>query len=139
MKTNKHKTKKTSRWQKKQVFCISADVYRVDVVVAVDSKEKDVYEWAKKNAKKHASEIAARIKGWDDDSCEGRMYPGNGFIVFINSNESWIKTFGTLVHEMTHVVHYLLRDRRIPLIEDTEEAYTYLIEHLMTEAAREML
>ncbi len=83
------------------------------------------------------------IKGWDEDdgvATEARMYPlPKGFIVFINPRASWISTFGSLVHEMTHVSHYLLRDRRIPLNEDTEEAYTYLVEYLVTTVARTIL
>lgn len=135
---------KKKRWQQRQIFLINADIFKVDVVIAVDSTEADAVKWMKKNAHKRLHEqLAEKFKGWDEDckgDCEGRMFEtGGGFFVFIRSNESWVKTFGTLVHEMTHVTHYLLRNRRMPLSEDTEETYAYLIEYLMSEAARKML
>ncbi len=39
-------------------------------------------------------------------------------------------TVGTLVHEITHAAHHLLKQRSVPLSEDTEEVYAYMIEFL---------
>lgn len=37
-------------------------------------------------------------------------------------------TFGTLVHEAVHAAHHLLKARKTPLAEETEEVYAYTIE-----------
>ena len=39
----------------------------------------------------------------------------------------------TLIHEIVHSVHYIFREREIPLSEDTEEVAAYMIEYICNE------
>lgn len=130
-------------WEKKQIICINVDVFKVDVVIIVDGQEKDAIQWFKRVSDKDVKEFAEGIKGWDEDSkgmVEGRMFElMDGFVVFLKTYKSWIKLFGNLVHEMTHVTQYLLKHRRIPLSEDTDEVHAYLVEFLVKEAAKKLL
>ena len=68
-------------------------------------------------------------------NCEGRFictrYDTSGlFVVF------WLKSSAdvpVIVHEAFHAVWYFLRDKGLKLSEDSEEAYTYMLEWLMRE------
>ena len=131
------------RWQKKRIFVVDVAVFKVDVLVAVDCGEKDVLAWFKKHGAAKHDEVKEVISEWDEDSKTstlGRMYQASGgFIVFLKSHQSWIEMFGLLVHEMTHVTQYLLKDRRVPLSMDTDEVHAYLVEYLVKSVAREIL
>jgi len=131
------------RWQKKQVINIDVELFKVDVMIFVAMSEKEIRQRKKMVSKKYEKEFLECIEDWDKDSdaqTQGRMHSlGGGFVVLIKTNESWVKTFGVLIHEMTHVTQYLLKDRRIPLSEDTDEIHAYLVEYLVTTAARKML
>lgn len=128
----------------KQMFCVNTDVWRVDVVVSINMSGKETYRKLRRWKIPAKSLIDAKkmCDEWDndEDSIDGRMYKlSGGFLVFLNMPRTKFRqAVGTLVHEMTHVTHYLLRDRRIPLSEDTEEAHTYLVQYLTTEALKRM-
>ena len=63
-------------------------------------------------------------------SVEGTMYPlSKGYLVLLKTKkDSFRHNLCIAIHEICHVAHYILRKVRIPLNEDTEEAYTYLVE-----------
>ena len=48
-------------------------------------------------------------------------FGGGGSIIWANPKSNT----GTLVHEITHAAHHLLKCRSIPLSSDTEEVYAY--------------
>lgn len=129
--------KKTPHFWDKKYFVISVDMFNVDVIVLINGSKQENTQWLKRlMGEKFSFFKEEMLEGWEDVSTEGRMIPCNaGFIVLLKVEKNRFRKFvGTLVHEMTHVSHYLLRDRRIPLLEDTEEVYTYLVQHLVTEA-----
>ena len=135
---------KKKHWEEKQIFVLIVAMFKVDVVVSIGMSAKEILRWTNRHAKEYIKEeIAEQIKEFDTDfqrDGQGRMIQtGGGFLVAIRPNPSWVKTFGTLVHEMTHVTQYLLKDRSIPLSQDTDEVHAYLVEYLVTSAARKML
>jgi len=64
---------------------------------------------------------------------EGQMYMlEKVFAVRVKLfKDSHRQNLGTITHEITHIVQYILRERRIPLNVDTEEVYAYLTEDLL--------
>lgn len=60
-------------------------------------------------------------------------FTGGGSIMWIRNK----KDLGTLVHELTHAVHYLLQCKNIPLSEDTEEVFAYLNQFLFNSFTKE--
>ncbi len=135
----KMKTKKTKKdFSDKKIFVVHVGVYRTDIVFCINSSRAEIIEWFKKNAK--ASLKKTELDGFHEtETNEGRMIQiSGGFLVLLKVKKDYFREFvGNLVHEATHVSHYLLRDRRIPLIEDTEEAYTYLVQHIVVQALLE--
>lgn len=137
--------KKKQFWHT-QMFVVNVHIYRVDVVVCVNMSGKDAYRRFRRWKLKAGSLEKAKecCDDWEKDHREGthdgRMFNLNGgFLVFLKLGKNRFRQgVGILVHEMTHVTHYLLRNRNIPLTEDTEEAHTYLVQYLTTEALREL-
>lgn len=129
-------------WHTK-LFILHVAVYKVQVIVCInmtgDEILKRVSKIASASAVKEIIEIASD-QNKKDKITQGTMYQlQGGFLVTIRADKnSFRDTVGILVHEMTHVTHYLLRDRRIPLSEDTEEAHTYLVEYLVTQSLKLM-
>jgi hypothetical protein len=122
-------------------FKIEADIFKVDVGVAVNLKQHDLMRKVRRLCSDEAmlQELREESEGWDSAKCgEGRMCKmGGGFIVLLRAEKIGFCTFSALiVHEMVHVTQYLLRDRRIPLVQDTEEIHAYLTEHLVEKALK---
>lgn len=136
--------KRADFWHPK-VLILSADVYNVDIIVIVNMPSKEALR--KLKGKVPAKELVA-LKGmteeWDKDIesgvVEGRMFQlKGGFVVFVNlDRHKFRKSVGTLVHELSHVTHYLLLNRQIALSQETDEAYAYLMEHLTVQALRKL-
>jgi hypothetical protein len=124
------------KWTDKKVFHVSVDMFSVDILFVCNAKEKRAKKFLKKmcgeNYKRFPKES---LEGWNDAVTLGRMIAfSGGFVVLLKNKDGNFRNFvATAVHEITHVSHYLLRDRRIPLNEDTEEVYTYLTEYITRE------
>lgn len=134
------------RFWDKQFHVLSVDMFKVTVGVAVNMDEKEIERAVRRVAKPKYVDIdqwvEAELKGWDESrSTGGRMTQfGGGFVVFLRFEKNCERdAIGIVVHEMVHVAQYLLRDRRIPLQEDTEEVHAYLTEHLVVEALKMVL
>lgn len=122
-------------------FTVSVDVFKVDIIFIINQDIKDI----KKNIKKYVGKSytifdESELDNWEKETNEGRMIPfKGGFIVLLKADKDKFRKFvGILSHECIHIGHYLLRDRRIPLNEDTEEVYTYTIEHIIFEALNKL-
>lgn len=65
-------------------------------------------------------------KHGEDVWCQATQFPfgGGGSIIWSKPENE----LGTLVHEITHAVHHALKARSVPLSEDTEEVYAYMME-----------
>lgn len=120
-------------------------MFKVDVGVAVNMNEAEIKRHWRKIKPAAFTALCKELAGWDEDKTEeghalGRMcIVLSSFVVLLNlDRRQFRESVGTLTHEMTHVAQYLLRHRRIPLSEDTEEVHSYLTEYLVTEALRRM-
>lgn len=140
-------TKKAKRksWKDKKFFHIHVPVWNLDVCVSVAYNGKETYEKLQKitEVKKDIlDDIKVLLYEYDTEGEEvkGRMFSlSGGYIVCIRPyKDDFRRTIALIVHEMTHVSHYILRDRRIPLSEDTEEAYAYLVEFLVKETLNKL-
>lgn len=56
---------------------------------------------------------------------EAFFLSGGGALVWMRRDDK-----GVLVHELMHVAWHILSSKGVPLTDDTQEAYCYLIEHL---------
>lgn len=132
------------RWEKKQRFCIDVGVFNTEVMVFVNHSEREILAWAKKAVPDDIETVKEEIENWDEHvasrSEDGRMCRLAGsFFVLLKPYANLSSTVSSLVHELTHVTQYLLRRRRVPLTQDTEEVHAYLIDYLVREAANKML
>lgn len=136
----KEKRKKKEFWHKRH-FVLSADVFETDIAFFINMSEKEIAVALKKMAGDNYEKFDRdELERWDENAYHGRMIPFlGGFIVLLKADkDSFRKFVGILVHEITHVVQYLLRNRRIPLSEDTEEVHAYLSEFLTRTALNKL-
>ena len=129
--------KKNKVWTDKSDFLVRVDMFKVDIVFICNCNEKKTKKALKRACGDNYSNFKKeQLEGWDDDDHLGRMIPfRGGFIVLLKGTGGGFRTFiSVMVHEITHVVQYLLRDRRVPLTEDTEEVHAYLTEYITREA-----
>lgn len=131
------------QFHEKQCFNIDVHVWDTDVGVFVNMTEEEVIKKMRKWGAKevHLDEMQhpatlGTIAGWNDDlnkgTSPGRMCVfGGSFVVLMKTQRMKpITATGVVIHEMTHVAQHILRKRRTPLIEETEEAHAYLVEFL---------
>lgn len=135
------KRKKATKkdWWRKQCFVVTVDMFCTDVGFCIGTTAKEAKAWVKKvSGTKYKNLDYEQFDSWEsEEKNEGRMVPFcGGFIVLLKADKrtQFRKFVGLLTHEVTHVVQYLLRDRRVPLSEDTEEVHAYLTEFLVSEA-----
>ena len=129
--------KKNKVWTDKSDFHVGVDMFKVDIIFVCNCNEKQVKKRLKKACGSNYPNFKKKyLEGWDDEITMGRMIPFmGGFIVLLKGTGGGFRTFvSIMVHEITHVAQYLLRDRRIPLTEDTEEVHAYLTEYITREA-----
>lgn len=69
--------------------------------------------------KKHGNRKSTRATQFPMD--------GGGSVIWLHPEAK----LGTLVHEIVHASHHLLKCREVPLSEDTEEVYAYLQQFLV--------
>ena len=129
--------KKKLNFYDKQFFNIYVGVYQTDVTVAINMSEKEVLKEAKKIVEpKFYKLFEERVPGWDEaikGTILGRTIQiGGGFCVLLTANKTEFRRFvGLVTHEMFHVTSGLLGKKGMELTPDTDEAYAYLIEHLV--------
>jgi hypothetical protein len=131
------------QWHTPQFHVLNVDVYNTDVGVAVNMSEDAVL---RRIAKLHSNtdnlaSLRRDISGWDDNPANvGRMAPlAGGFVVLFRfDRRDFRKAVGTIAHEMTHVTQWLFRNRNTPLTPDTDEAYAYLTDYLVTTTLRRL-
>jgi len=110
---------------------INEPVFKADITLVISKWEDFIKEIKNILVADKFKELEEMIKEKNKDT--GKWYlatqfpfPGGGSVIWANEN---IDT-GTLVHELVHTAHHLLDTRSVPLSEDTEEVYAYLIEFL---------
>ncbi len=138
--------KKKSKVNKKQVFHIEAIPYKQDIVVVINGDLSDLIKFYKKiNGERANKNIEYLKENCSNESLlegqqQGMIIPGMpyGFVIVVKHLDSWLETVGTVSHECNHLVHYIMRHVRIILTEESEEAYTYLQEHLLEKILEKM-
>lgn len=131
------KKKIKRKWTDKSNFHVSVDMFKVDIVFVCNCNEEETRKALEEACGDNFGQFKSKhLKGWDDTNNLGRMIPFmGGFVVLLKQDGGGFRTFvSVMAHEITHVVQYLLRDRRIPLTEDTEEVHAYLTEYITREA-----
>jgi len=85
-------------------------------------------------------EYKRRIKLEFGETCKLKKSVGGRFEVYTNGDRDigviWIKSprdLRVVAHECFHAVHWILADRSIKLSYDSDEAFSYLLEHLIGE------
>lgn len=134
---------KKKKWTEKKTIVITIDMFKTDVVFFIGSTEKDIKKYLIKVAPNTYSDFnKEELSNWDNSEInEGRMIPfGGGFLVLLKplSKKGFRYFVSVLTHEIIHVSHYLLREKRIPLTEETEEVYTYLADYLLLEVLNKL-
>ena len=125
--------------ENKQFFYIGTDTFQCDIGCFINYTPKEAVKYLKN--KKRYQDLSQLIEKacdvdnaeFDNDYIRGRMLPlDRGYCMFLKFYaDSHRKNMSLVVHEMTHVVSWLLLDRRIELSKDTDEVYAYLMESLM--------
>jgi hypothetical protein len=132
----KKKQAKSEKIGKKMVFCVNLKPYNQECIVLVNAHINDALKFLKKHDTENAKKVVKHIEEDMSSYTEGHSKNGgilyhklpHGFIMSFNHGDSWVQTVGTVVHEATHLVHYAFRRAGITLTEESEEAYTYLIQ-----------
>jgi hypothetical protein len=118
---------------KKRYFIIGTQTYKQEILVCFNMTNKEaltVLKRKNKDTTKEDEEYLLNDK--PEHSVEATIYQlSRGYLI----NMKWRKNsfrynFCVALHELTHASHFILRNVRIPLNVETEEAYTYLLEEL---------
>lgn len=111
------------------IKCVYEDLFSADFVMIL-CEWKDLKKHIKEPlSKEHYEEMCKIIdEHGERKSTLAVTFPqdGGGSIIWFNPKAG----LGTYVHELTHASHHLLKKREIPLSDDTEEVYAYLIDFL---------
>lgn len=136
--------RKRRQFWHKQFHVLTVDMFRTDVGLAVNMTEAELHRVLRRNCSKSEliEEAMHEAEGWDAGvgAMYGRMLKmGGGFVVLLRTEKGeFRRAVAHLTHEIVHVAQYLLRNRRIPLSEDTEEVHAYLTEHIVESALRKL-
>lgn len=134
----KKKTAK-QKWGRPMTFVVEANPYKQECVVVVNGRFEDALRFLRKqkteNSKIMADAIEENIDVLRKDVPKkgaGVLFTGLpvGYLMMFNHQEGWINTVGMVVHESFHFVDYVLKRAGIKLSEDSDEAYTYLLEYV---------
>ena len=118
----------------KKYFTIAIDTFCVDIAFFINYTPSEVVEFSKKKKDKSLYNLIKHIEDEDFKSSgvKAQMYPlERGYLVLLKSYKKSFRT--NLVcaqHEISHLVSWILLDRRIPLTKDTDEVYAYLTEEI---------
>ena len=118
----------------KKQFCISIDTFCVDIQFFINYSGPDILNYCKKKNKP----LFELIKDLDFDSyndlaVEAMMYPlKRGYMVMLKFyKDSFRMNLSNAMHEISHLVSWILLDRRIKLSKNTDEVYAYLTEEIV--------
>lgn len=148
----KKKRSNNDKWGKKQVFVIEAIPYNQEICVILNGQFSDFIKLMKKqktdSAKLNILDIeksqrvdeTAYIDNYVHNSGSAFTYTElpKGYVTCLSHQDSWIKSVECVVHECLHLTHYILRNAGMTLCKESEEAYTYLQQSLVTEILKRM-
>lgn len=113
------------------------ETYKKAVSIYAGSRKQFIKALQKYHGKATAKEIKEICK--DEPPYEGITFSVSGevgTIIHITKPPTTPETIAVLIHEISHATNRILRDAGISLTAETEEAYTYLLEHLTREALK---
>lgn len=116
---------------------IYIETYKRAVIICAGSYKKFIKTVRKTYGKANAKEIE-RLYHYKP-SYAGRTYftvDGLGIVIHLEKPPRTPTAIAVMVHELSHATNEILRNAGMPLTEDSEEAYTYLLEHLTREALK---
>lgn len=113
----------------KKIFKINYGIYPYDVVVCIGNTGDEIVKYLSKGIKLSQ----AVVESLDSDDL-GRVIilENNVTILILKDLVKTPESLGTLVHEVTHAVHFLFDDVGIPITRANDEACAYTIEYLFT-------
>lgn len=131
---------KKDKWGKKQVFFISAEPYKQDIIVVINGQFSDAMKLIKRQKTPSAKLIVDHVEkaqnadkedyadNYVHNSGSAFTYTGlpKAYVVLLSHEDIWIDTVDSVVHECLHLTHYILKGVGIVLCKESEEAYTYL-------------
>ena len=135
------------KWGKPMAFVIEANPYKQECVVVVNGKLEDAVKLLRKQNTENARVMAETIEKNIEKMREGQPKKGGGvmfhglpvgYLMMFNHDNGWIDTAGMVVHESFHFVDYVLKRAGIKLSEDSDEAYTYLLEDVTKQILRHL-
>lgn len=126
--------KKLEDWANTQHFLITVDPFGIDVGFAINSTPEKTRRWLKQKGSENYKTFTEehRLDEFVKDGADGEMLKfGGAYLILLRSTPEGFRYFlGTAVHEITHVIQYILRRVRTPLCDETEEMYAYHIGNL---------
>lgn len=146
------KQNKKDKWGKKQIFIVTADPYKQEVLVILNGQFSDAIKFFKKsgtpNAKINLEHIKEKQKEDDTAYIDDHIpHKGNaclytelpyGYVMVLSHSNNWIESVENVAHETMHLIHYIARKVGLTLCKESEEAYTYLQGHVMTQILSKM-
>lgn len=120
-------------------FLLKADPYTVDVAFAIEETNESVYRYLKMNLRMSQS-VVDSLKERDKEKPKfvGRtnLFDNGGVLVRVNAPVQGPITMGLLVHEIFHATSYILTNAGMPLKDESEEAWAYLLQDLTAKALK---
>ena len=113
---------------------IQIPIYKTDVLIYWGDR-KGLYKAVKRNSDKAtAREVIEEVA----PNTEGLTVTTSGrtVIIYLASPPRDPRSGAILIHELSHATNFILQEVGIPHTEDTEEAYTYLLEYLTRETLK---
>lgn len=115
---------------------IQIPIYKAAVLIYWGDR-KGLYKAVKWNSDKAtAREVIEEVA----PNTEGLTVKTSGHTVtiYLASPPRDPRSGAILIHELSHATNFILQEVGIPHTEDTEEAYTYLLEYIAREVMRQL-
>ncbi len=115
---------------------IQIPIYKTAVLIYWGDR-KGLYKAVKRNSDKAtAREVIEEVT----PLTEGVTVTTSGrtVTIYLASPPRDPRSVAVLIHELSHATNFILREVGIPHTEDTEEAYTYLLEYIAREVMRQL-
>lgn len=138
--------KKKTKFGKKIVRILDIHPYSQQLVLIVNGQFSDALKVFKKHKNRNAIDNVKHIEENLEDYLKAKEYNisslytelPHSYVMLVDHRDSWIETVGHIVHESTHLTHYVLRRAGIELTKESEEAFTYLTEKTVEDILRIM-
>lgn len=125
---------KKSKFGKKQIFIVTADPFKQDILVIVNGQFDDAINFFKKHNCKENLEWVEKNKNnprimekYIHNSGHARTYNlPVGQVMLLSHQDSWILTTEHVYHETLHAILEVAEKVGLELNRGSEEAFTYL-------------